>query len=123
MRSVQELKADLLAYLAASHERVTMAELAREFPEFRNGKQGCVMCENLLAWGQMTAEAAAAFQDLVNEKTVILRPCSVACHEADGVSMSLPVADQFRDHETLHWYPVCMRIGSVFASNASTAVN
>jgi hypothetical protein len=101
------LKQRLFQYIKVT-ARVSFAELAQDFPEFREGKIAVFLRENLIVWVDLTEEASMAMAQLIQEDRIDLRATDVLTYAIDGHLLDLPIAHEVRDYDTPHWMPATL---------------
>lgn len=97
------------------HDHVTFAQLADDFPEFRDGEFNIVhegpKHGNIVLWTGMTEAATEAYAMAVRSGRVTAGPTSPMTYLLDGRALRLPIAKAARHYKALRWLPVILRPG------------
>ena len=103
------LKDRVLEYIGST-DYVSFAELANRFGDHFKGGEHCIeLRHNLVLWAGMSAEAATAMRELLNDKEIAAQPSSMWVYLADGSALTFPIAKRVRTYTKPHWAPVTLR--------------
>ena len=101
-----DLLADIRHYVD-DYDNVTMAELARDWPEhFSGGPITIAVPDNtqLIMWVGLTQEGADVITQLFADGRV--EPCEWMAYMIDGSMLNLPIARKRRVYKRPHWLPI-----------------
>ena len=111
-----EALADRLAKYVHEHDHVSFAQLADDFPEFRDGEFTIVQIgpkhSNIVLWTGMTKAATEAYAMAVSSGRVTAAPTSPIAYLLDGRALKLPIAKTMRHYQKPRWLPVVLRPGA-----------
>lgn len=102
---------DLILKLVHERPGTTFVELCREIPGFA-GKLRLTAADypNVVLWGNVSAEAIDAINQLQMERTIYLKPTLDLTYRADGEILRLPIAKGFKQYKSPRWLPVVLNI-------------
>jgi hypothetical protein len=111
-----EALADRLAAYVLDHDHVSFAQLADDFPEFRDGEFTIVQVgpkhSNIVLWTGMTRAATEAYAMAIKSGRVTAAPTSPMTYLLDGRALRLPIAKTSRHYQKPRWLPVILRPGA-----------
>lgn len=60
---------------------------------------------NLTVMAGLSRFAVEAIKDLLDERRIIIKTCSLLVYYVDGALLSMPIAKKIRDYKVPHWLP------------------
>jgi hypothetical protein len=63
---------------------------------------------NVIAWSNCSENFIRAFIELVEERKIYVKPCSILVYLCDGRCLRLPIAKNFKGKK-LSWFPTILR--------------
>ena len=69
---------------------------------------------NVVFWQGLSKLALDAINQLIMEDVIIAEPARVLMYAVDGVTLTLPIAEDFIEHSELRWLPLMINEGSNF---------
>lgn len=91
------------------HPNTTFAELSRDIEGFTGDfsiMEGTY--QNIMLWDRVSQNYAQALESLQRQKKIEYKASATALQSyyIDGITLKMPLANNFRHYKTLHWLPV-----------------
>ncbi|HUW95039.1 MAG TPA: hypothetical protein VMW58_04575 [Anaerolineae bacterium] len=102
------MREQILQYIREMGGGVSFAELERELGESVRGDLSLCIGEAIILWPNVSQDFADAFDDLIDSRSIEMRPTSFLVYLVDGKTLSLPLARGNYKYRKLHWLPICL---------------
>lgn len=106
------MKQEILEYVR-HYNGVSFAELSRSIQGFKGEYAmflGAPETQNIMLWNGMSQEAVDALNELIQEKAILYRGCSLLIYLVDGTFLDYPLVKRRMSYKKPHWWPVVINV-------------
>lgn len=80
------------------------------FKEENNTLWSCIPQKNIFLWCDVSDEGGTALVELLEEKSIEMRPSYIFIYLIDGICLDLPIPKRATNYKKPHWIPVVFSI-------------
>lgn len=110
--TVEKFRKAIASYMGQT-DYVSFVELKRHCRDFGDvdGSIAIQLEGNIILWSEMSSEFADAVMAMGKEGQIHYTPTTTLVYLIDGGALNLPIVKRPRAYKTVHWLPVCIRLG------------